>query len=475
MVRFHKKWIVIMTVTIGLLLLAVTGWAAPEPLALQQIRFTESAESVRIVFDLNGKPTYKVMQLINPVRIVVDIDGAVNKSGVTQMSLKDPFIQGIRVGHPEPGKLRFVIDCKLVAAPKVFTLTNPDRLVIDLAKIYEHKNQDEIQPGLTYTSWVRGRTEGPVGIYILELNPMAGFALKPALSNDMIPGIEPLTQISNRYNATAAVNGSYFASNGEIIGLLKIDGEIVSTSRRPRTAAGILNDGRLVIDQVDYQGTAMLPENIPVAISGVNYQRPDNELILYNRHYGQTTSTGNSGAEYTIIADTVVSIQNGNSAIPTNGVVLSAHGTAAKKLAHVNVGDRIHINQTLGKQWDETVHALGAGPMLVKDGSIYLTTKIEEFGADVAGGRAPRTAIGVKPDGKILLVVVDGRQSRSVGFSLLELAILMQELGAVQAMNLDGGGSSEIIVNQKVMNKPSDGRERQVGSGLLVVPHKLAI
>jgi exopolysaccharide biosynthesis protein len=90
----------------------------------------------------------------------------------------------------------------------------------------------------------------------------------------------------------------------------------------------------------------------------------------------------------------------------------------------------------------------------------------------VNGGRAPRTAIGIKKDGKVLLVVVDGRRRTSVGLSLVELAQFMVEQGAVEAMNLDGGGSSEMILGNQILNEPSDGRERRQGAGIAVIRTK---
>nr|WP_285719375.1 phosphodiester glycosidase family protein [Pelosinus sp. IPA-1] len=78
--------------------------------------------------------------------------------------------------------------------------------------------------------------------------------------------------------------------------------------------------------------------------------------------------------------------------------------------------------------------------------------------------------MGQTKDGHILLVVVDGRQEHSIGMTLLELALLMQEFGAVDAMNLDGGGSSEMVIKGKIINKPSDGRERYVGDALIIAP-----
>ncbi len=115
------------------------------------------------------------------------------------------------------------------------------------------------------------------------------------------------------------------------------------------------------------------------------------------------------------------------------------------------------------------VHAIGGGPRLVKDGRAHITSGEESFKADVAVGRAPRTAAGVTHDGKLLLVAVTGRQAyHSIGVTLEELANLMVELGARDAMNLDGGGSSTMVVRDYVMNTPSDGRERKVADAILV-------
>lgn len=115
------------------------------------------------------------------------------------------------------------------------------------------------------------------------------------------------------------------------------------------------------------------------------------------------------------------------------------------------------------------IHAIGGGPRLVKDGKVHITSGEERFKPDVAVGRAPRTAAGITSDGKLLLVAVTGRQAyHSIGVTLEELANLMIELGARDAMNLDGGGSSTMVVRDYVMNTPSDGQERRVADAILV-------
>ena len=447
-------------------------WAAPSAV-LSKVRTSQTADTVRIVFDVTTLPEYSVSTLENPMRLVIDMPGVVNKAA-NQYVFNDVTVDKLRLSTDEGAKVRAVLDLKTAYTYKVFTLKNPNRVVVDIIKKYDRKFVDEVAPGITYTSWLRGAASGPVLAHILDIAPQAGFTIKPALSNGAIQGLEPLLPMVERTQALAAVNGSYFGLDGSIIGLLKIDGAIVSTPELPRTALGIMPDGKILIDQVEYDGKVALPDGQTVPISAVNRERGENELVVYNRLYAPTTGSNNYGQEYVVVNDIVTAINLSNSQIPPNGVVLSAHGDAAKLMSSLKVGDTIKVQQTLGPVWDNTTHVLGAGPMLVKNNSVFLTTKIEEFGSDVAGGRAPRTALGLKADGHILAVVVDGRQDNSIGMTLLELALFMQELGAQDAMNLDGGGSSEMVVKGKIVNKPSDGRERRVGDALVIVPDHVA-
>lgn len=467
MVRFSRG-IALLT---AIWILAAAAWVQAAPAAtVQKVRFHQTQEKVRLVFDMTAVPDYNVVLEQDPLRLLIELPAGVDKAVLPQVVLNDPFVASLQVQEIEPGRIRVAVNLNMPVGHKVFKLAGPNRLVVDLFKVYDQRVEQEIAPGIKYTSWLRTQPFGPVKAHILLVDPKAGYTVRPVLSNGAVQGLETLTAMGATAKAVAAVNGSYFAPNGDIIGVLKIDGEVVSTPAVARTAVGVMPDGWVFFGQPAWQGYVEVPGG-RVGLSGVNRSRGEDELILYTGYYGPNTGTNQYGVEFIIGPDGRVSgISRGSSPIGPGSVVLSAHGAFARELAHLKVGDRVSISQTLGKTWDDAVHILGAGPTLVRDGSVYLTTKTEEFGSDVAGGRAPRTAFGVTADGRLLFVVVDGRQPGSTGLSLLELALFMQELGATVAMNLDGGGSSELVVNDKVMNKPSDGRERRMGSALAVVP-----
>jgi exopolysaccharide biosynthesis protein len=127
----------------------------------------------------------------------------------------------------------------------------------------------------------------------------------------------------------------------------------------------------------------------------------------------------------------------------------------------------LSLDYTQSERWD-IVHAVSAGPMLVVDGEVRVAVDEEVFFGSSIPNTHPRTAAGRTADGALMLLVVDGRQPASRGVNLEELAEIMRDLGAVQALNLDGGGSTALVVDGILLNRPTGGTaEREVMSALV--------
>ncbi len=463
-----------------LLLVLLAQTALVSAATIQKVRYSQNLERIRIVFDVDALPEYDAAFQENPAQISLDFADTLNKSGITQLKYNDPLLEMIQFRQTDGKQLKMLASLKSNAAYQVFTLKNPNRVILDIKKGGEaDKPQEEAametEPasGVKYRMLKRYGDDGPITAHILEVDPSKGYSIKPTIGNGENLGVATLSEMTERSNSLAGINAAYFSPDGGIYGLLKIDGNIVSVPDTLRTAAAIMPDGKVQIGQTEYNGTVTLPDKRKIAISGVNCERNEDTLILYNKYYGASTETNAYGTEYRITGNKVTAIGKGNMALDENSVVLSCHGNAEIALAGLKVGDNIKIDHSLDSLWEKASYVAGAGPTLVKDGSVYLTTKVESFGGDVAGGRAPRTALGVTKEGRILLVVVDGRQSHSIGMTLLELALFMQDLGVKDAMNFDGGGSSEMVLQGRILNRPSDGRERRVGNALVVVPLKM--
>ncbi len=161
--------------------------------------------------------------------------------------------------------------------------------------------------------------------------------------------------------------------------------------------------------------------------------------------------------------------QNASMPIPKESAVLVARGAAAAKLiAEAPLGTTVTIRLILQPDWATVPDAIGGGPVLVRDGLPVFRAN-EAFTTSQIAPRAPRTAVGQLPDGRVLLVAVDGRQTGySVGMTTFEMAQTMIRLGAVRAMALDGGGSTTLAFDGTVLNQPSDGRERPIATALML-------
>ncbi|MFK0170611.1 phosphodiester glycosidase family protein [Streptomyces sp. NPDC090306] len=197
-----------------------------------------------------------------------------------------------------------------------------------------------------------------------------------------------------------------------------------------------------------------------------------------------------AGAGTQVVLDgggSVVSVGARGGTVPAGATVLQGIGTAADWLtAHARTGERIGVQEVVrdtdGRRvrLDSDDSIVSAAPTLVEDGRISIDAATEgvvdpadlSFGYAWANTRQPRTMAGVDAGGRLILATVDGRQSGgSEGFTLREAATFMRSLGAVDALNLDGGGSTAMAVNGALVNKPSDATgERAVGGTIQVLP-----
>jgi hypothetical protein len=147
------------------------------------------------------------------------------------------------------------------------------------------------------------------------------------------------------------------------------------------------------------------------------------------------------------------------------GVVLSAKpGTPeGDEVATLEPGETVRLDWKFG--WAGIMDFIGGKPILMKDGVVTADSCSEPLCR-----RQARTGIGRRSDGRLLLIVVDGGSKQSVGMTLIEFASLFKDLGATDALNLQGGASSTMVVKGSVVNRPSTGSERAVANSLLVLP-----
>jgi hypothetical protein len=328
--------------------------------------------------------------------------------------------------------------------------------------------------------------EGPLSIWLLRLDPTR-VDLRATLANDEIMGTEVVSDIAERHHALAAVNAGFFTPNGDPAGVLTIDGRLVSDTRRPRGAVGIQRAApglTLIYGWLRATAKITLPGSrygTTIPIDGVDTTRLLGKVMVFTPSYHADTDTAKGGLEWVINGEPLRVVRgplrDGKTPIPPQGFVLSFGGPRASgPLAQLRRGTRVALEVSYDpvdgepERWRTAQDVVGGAGLLLRDGHEIEDWTVETFAQGFAENRHPRTMIGTAADGTIWLVTVDGRQpALSVGMSLVELRGLARRLDLVNALNLDGGGSTTMWVQGQVVNSPSDAAgPRKVSDALLV-------
>jgi len=345
------------------------------------------------------------------------------------------------------------------------------------AKIVKTK---KIAPGLTYTKIVEKKI--PRRTFVLTVDLAEALTLDVTLAEPALPAARPLSRIVKRARALAGVNGDY-SGPGNPIHPLAQDGQLLHTADQLGALFAVSRDetttyfGRpelevTVTDLADDRVFALDRWNdgrpVPGELAGFSplggtlEAPPDGACSVRLEPAGPPAASRDSGVDQEFTAETPICTTEPVSR--DGGVVLSAAPSSdeATLLLAIEPGTPMRLHWTFG--WKDVFDAVGGAPLLLRDGAF-----VNECNSGC--GPVPRTGVGVTASGEILLVVVDGRQPRwSLGPTVDEFARIMKDLGAVDALNLDGGGSSEMVVKGQVVNRPSDGNERAISNAILILP-----
>ena len=342
--------------------------------------------------------------------------------------------------------------------------------------------------------------------------------LRPRIARGTVAGTEHMGTLARRElgrGGIVGINGGYRlprapwgAPNGLHLDRGRLlQGQAVNSvagGGRPtgRGMVGWHDSGAMVMDRILVTHELELPDPAlpPVRIDELNRQpwpegeahrRPDGELLLFDDRFGTTVevpanstvlvldgmSLRSTGATQGQIVDRGHTSSETTLTVPDGRHVLVAHGERWRDVLSARLGDTLTVSTRIDPEasdpsrWDDLDSGVAGGQLMVRDGQRRPADEWVEFaafGTAHALGRQPRTAIGRTGDGRTLLVTVDGRQTGwSVGLTVRELADTMLALGARDAVNLDGGGSTTMMVEGAVRNRPSESG-RAVMDGIFV-------
>lgn len=469
---------------------------------LENIRICSYPEKIRVVFDFNGLSYFRVETGESTVSFFLS-NAKEGEQFKKDIKIKDWAIQNLVVDSYKEG-LVVKIGLRYPVLYKVLCLAHPSRLVVDFNRSFTQIKKTKLAlDGMTFYGIVKGNGVNYVTAQVLEIDPQK-IDIFPALSKpvkeqenilqsvvkfftpwakEKRPGFYKarVSTIVKQNSAVAGVNGTYFATSGMPLGVLMIDGALVSYPISDRTALIITKERNVYIDNIIMDAYFQIGD-VKYTITGINEPRDSkNDIILYTSYYGELTKTNSTGLDIVVDNGVVSSTRSGNTWIPENGFVIAAGALYAEVLSSsIKEGNEIKVVVNVipySTQIQGCLYQLiGGGPRLLKSGRIYISKYEEKFRRDITKGRAARTAVGITGDNKLLFVTIDGRKKKtkngSLGMSLTELAYFLKSLGAEEALNLDGGGSSTMVVHGKVINKPADGAQRRISNAILFKPAK---
>ena len=323
----------------------------------------------------------------------------------------------------------------------------------EITSKYKNSKVVSVEKGVKHVRMIRFYNNKPVRINIVELSKGVNedLVVEPAIASETLASRTKITNIANRENAIVAINGGYFKpQTGVPLGTLMINKKVYTGPIYDRVAMGIFDNG---FDMARVQLRAQVETNKGgLKIDNINQPRMlSTHTIVYTPDWGEySPPCPKYGLQIVVENGKATRISYGANRIPQNGFVIVG---AEKNLNSIKDAKRYKLNIKINPEWKDVNHIISGGPYLIKNGDIYVDMTAQKLGS--IGGRNPRTAIGYTRDNHLIMLTADGREGSSIGLTLVELANLMKELGCVNAMNLDGGGSTVMFVKGQVVNKPA--------------------
>lgn len=367
-------------------------------------------------------------------------------------------------------------------------------ILLTLIVVDRGRGGEPLAPGVTYHLY---QTDHPNQVHVVKFDrshPEYELVMGWPYGRRSSSTRQTATDIISNYHqppetdVLAAINASFFGSGNSIIGNLATGGNYlqIPDSSRNWPVFSWHDDGTMNIDMNPalMEQWLLLPNNTRIDIDRINENRSANTLVLYTPDWGPTTGADTAGVEIVIEAvnypmrlgkrmqGVVREIRAGeesiNNPIPLDGAVLSVTGLKSETLLeHLSVGDNLNWRFTLSSRVLNNARLIvdGAG-WLLHDGEVASSTW--NFGSGFMG-RHPRTIMAWN-ETHGFFVVIDGRSEESVGMSFEEMANFLRDtLGVTNALNLDGGGSSTLVVGGEVRNTPAGGRQRALTNVIMLV------
>lgn len=306
-------------------------------------------------------------------------------------------------------------------------------------------------------------------VVFLEINPRTpGLRVRPfTVEPTIMTGTASLIQMASQYLAVAAINGGFFNRNNRLpLGAIRREGQWLSGPILNRGAIGWNDSGQFFLGRLTLQEsvtTGNQQYSIYIPIIAVNSGFVQSGISRYTPNWGQTYTPLTDNEIIVVVQrnQVVNQLQAGKAnqipiPIPSDGYLLTLRGNASSYLTQFPNSTQVRINSTsVPPEFNRFPNIMAAGPLLVQNRQVVLDAKAEGFSNAFIAEKAIRSAICTTATGNLLIAAVHNRAG-GAGPNLAEHAQIMQQIGCVNALNLDGGSSTGIYLGGQIIDRSAN-------------------
>ena len=396
------------------------------------------------------------------------------------LPIPEPLIQQVEVVN---NKTIIRLSVPFGLAPRLSTVPNPNRLIVEIRPDAMVERNITWAPGLRWRQRFVNLGQERFPVVWLEINPRASeIKLKPIwTTTNSLVGTAPLIETAQQYSAVAAINAGYFNRNNRLpLGAIRRDGQWLSSPILNRGAIAWSDSGQFYMGRLNLIETVIGKNNLQLPILALNSGYVQSGIARYTAAWGATYTplTDNEiilVVQKNQVINQLIGGKVGETAVPIaqDGYLLTLRGNATSSASNLPVGSSVKITtSTAPGDFSRYPHIVGAGPLLVQNRQIVLDAKGEKFSDAFIAQKAVRSGICITTTGNLIIAAVHNRAG-GAGPTLAEHAQLMQLLGCVNALNLDGGSSTSLYLGGQLLDRsPNTAARVHNGIGIFLQPRR---